>query len=69
MHLTRLFVLTLPLVRAGVAPKSCQCGHIAFAHEHYRRGTDCSLCECVRYKGQRHQVPSYGGHRERRGAA
>lgn len=22
----------------------CQCGHLAEAHEHYRKGTDCGVC-------------------------
>jgi hypothetical protein len=29
------------------------CGHGKEAHEHYRRGTDCSLCpagECTRFR-------------------
>jgi hypothetical protein len=31
----------------------CVCGHSAEAHEHYRRGTDCSLCaarDCLTYR-------------------
>lgn len=24
----------------------CRCGHHADHHEHYRAGTDCSLCSC-----------------------
>lgn len=31
----------------------CECGHAQSAHEHYRRGTDCSLCpsgECLRFR-------------------
>jgi hypothetical protein len=27
----------------------CTCGHPREAHEHYRRGTDCSACLCPRY--------------------
>lgn len=23
----------------------CLCGHVREAHEHYRKGTDCPLCE------------------------
>jgi hypothetical protein len=23
---------------------ACTCGHIAEAHEHYRRGSDCAIC-------------------------
>src|SRR4051812_38133526 len=28
---------------------TCLCGHPKKAHEHYRRGTDCALCDCPRY--------------------
>lgn len=28
----------------------CRCGHLSEAHEHYRRGTDCALCDCARYR-------------------
>ena len=31
-------------------PQECACGHATEAHEHYRRGSDCALCECARYK-------------------
>ena len=31
----------------------CRCGHDRQAHEHYRRGADCSLCECPRYQRRR----------------
>ncbi len=30
----------LGFARSGV----CRCGHPAAAHEHYRPGTDCGLC-------------------------
>jgi hypothetical protein len=26
-----------------------RCGHPKDAHEHYRRGTDCALCECRKF--------------------
>lgn len=29
----------------------CKCGHDRSAHEHYRGGTDCALCECNRFRG------------------
>ncbi len=35
---------------------SCRCGHDHEAHEHLRRGTDCSRCdagECTRYRARR----------------
>jgi hypothetical protein len=28
----------------------CECGHSQRAHRHYRGGTDCSLCDCLRYR-------------------
>ena len=28
----------------------CGCGHAKDAHEHYRRGTDCSACDCARFR-------------------
>jgi hypothetical protein len=30
----------------------CRCGHDRTAHEHYRRGTDCSVagCLCTRFR-------------------
>lgn len=31
----------------------CQCGHPRAAHEHLRRGSDCSLCapgSCLRFR-------------------
>jgi hypothetical protein len=31
----------------------CRCGHAIAAHEHFRRGTECVLCEpgsCPRYR-------------------
>lgn len=27
----------------------CRCGHPRHAHEHYRRGCECSACPCPRY--------------------
>jgi hypothetical protein len=29
---------------------ACGCGHGKTAHEHYRAGTDCALCECARFR-------------------
>ena len=26
-----------------------ECSHARTAHDHYRRGTDCGLCDCARY--------------------
>jgi hypothetical protein len=33
------------------AGRICTCGHDGPAHQHYRRGRDCSLCACTRYTG------------------
>lgn len=27
------------------------CGHGQKAHAHFRRGTDCALCDCKRFPG------------------
>jgi len=35
----------------GTAP--CRCGHGRDAHMHYRRGSDCALCECPRWSPAR----------------
>lgn len=34
-----------------VMHRSCSCGHEKDAHEHYRRGSDCSSCGCTRFHG------------------
>jgi hypothetical protein len=36
---------------------ACRCGHFEGAHEHYRRGTDCALCSCDRYRKERRRHP------------
>lgn len=28
----------------------CACGHTREAHEHYRPGSDCGLCDCERLR-------------------
>ena len=28
----------------------CRCGHHILDHDHYRAGTDCASCGCVRYR-------------------
>ena len=30
--------------------KPCRCGHENWAHQHYRRGTDCALCPCAKFR-------------------
>lgn len=32
--------------RAG----NCQCGHPRDSHQHYRPGSDCSACHCLRFQ-------------------
>lgn len=40
-----------PLSRKAGASCPCQCGHPYLAHQHYRKGLDCSLCsDCSRYR-------------------
>jgi hypothetical protein len=41
--------------RTSLAVARCRCGHARAAHEHYRRGSDCSVatCTCVQYRRQR----------------
>ena len=29
---------------------TCKCGDLRRAHEHYRPGSDCSLCPCPRFR-------------------
>jgi hypothetical protein len=36
------------------AGPACTCGHGRQAHEHYRRGSDCALCDCARFRRRRH---------------
>ena len=31
----------------------CVCGHPREAHEHYRPGTDCALCDCPKFRKKR----------------
>jgi hypothetical protein len=33
-----------------VPPAVCRCGHLKPVHMHYRKGTECSCCECPRYQ-------------------
>jgi hypothetical protein len=29
---------------------NCRCGHPKHEHQHYRRGTDCARCSCVKFQ-------------------
>lgn len=33
--------------------QTCRCGHPRVAHEHYRAGLDCALCDCLTFRRQR----------------
>ena len=55
-------VLTLMGARGPRDPKPCRCGHQRQAHEHYRRGTDCALCPCQRFRAS--AKPAKGTTRE-----
>lgn len=46
-------------------PRDCTCGHAAQAHEHYRRGTDCALCSCAKFRAGAAAKPR--GERDSRG--
>jgi hypothetical protein len=37
--------------------RPCRCGHGRVVHEHYRAGSDCSLCECERFRRVRRWWP------------
>lgn len=38
---------------AEAEPATCVCGHAQAAHEHYRPGSDCALCDCPKYRRAR----------------
>jgi hypothetical protein len=47
-------------------PKGCTCGHQANAHEHYRRGTDCGMCSCPKFRaGSAKPAPRNDGRDDR----
>ncbi|SFF51324.1 hypothetical protein [Blastococcus tunisiensis] len=39
-----------PLVEPQPGEKVCSCGHGQRAHTHYRRGKDCAVCSCGRFR-------------------
>ncbi|MBT2501644.1 hypothetical protein [Curtobacterium sp. ISL-83] len=39
--------------RAQTETATCVCGHEQAAHEHYRPGSDCALCDCPKYRRRR----------------
>ena len=44
---------TAPVLRVATETAVCVCGHVKDAHEHYRPGSDCGLCDCPRYRRRR----------------
>lgn len=34
----------------SAAGQLCRCGHTREAHSHYRKGSDCALCPCPRFR-------------------
>lgn len=45
--------VTVPTSHASTETAVCVCGHAQDAHEHYRPGSDCALCDCPRYRRRR----------------
>lgn len=40
--------------RLLASDQRCRCGHDQLAHQHYRRGSECSVCtECLHYRSAR----------------
>lgn len=44
-----LGVLVGRMIRARQGEPCEGCGHARQAHEHYRSGSDCALCDCPQY--------------------
>lgn len=40
--------------------RPCRCGHNKDEHQHYRRGTDCSGCDCLAFHGQLEVTVRFG---------
>ena len=54
-HIVPRTDVDLPLTRPqspAEEAKACTCGHVRGTHEHYRRGTDCAVCDCTKYVRQ-----------------
>lgn len=45
--------IAAPALRVPTETAVCVCGHAQDAHEHYRPGSDCALCDCPRYRRKR----------------
>ena len=51
-HIVPRTDVDLPLTRPqspAEEAKACRCGHVQGTHEHYRRGSDCAVCDCTKY--------------------
>ena len=47
-------VSLLPVIASSATDTAtCACGHQQDAHEHYRPGSDCALCDCPRFRRRR----------------
>ena len=47
---TSVLEAAAPVLLVTTETAVCVCGHAQDAHEHYRRGTDCALCDCPKYR-------------------
>jgi hypothetical protein len=43
--------------------RRCVCGHDRHAHQHYRRGSDCALCDCTRWRPRQSLIRRLGRRR------
>ena len=41
------------LAMLGLRRPICRCGDPFKSHQHYRKGADCSFCQCQRYEPAR----------------
>lgn len=46
---------------SGDQARVCACGHPETAHQHYRAGTDCALCNCPRFRSHAGGLGGLGG--------
>ena len=51
MHVDSVNGRTPPPIWDKRADRACTCGHPYAAHQHYRSGSECSICsDCHRYR-------------------
>lgn len=53
------------LAKLGIRRPLCGCGDSYESHQHYRTGSDCSVCRCTHY-GPARMKPSAHGERSAR---